>query len=166
VSPRLRIALWVGVALVVGVMILSTWADRREARDSPLRQAEEVRDVVREARAGWEACLDTLDVVERRFRTQAEETERLQARIHRLEAMDPRGVPADSYEVYLEVVDRFNATVQGWEGRLAALRAREAACQDLLEARNELADSLRALLEDAGYLPDTLAPLQPEDGSP
>ncbi len=165
-SAGFRALLWLGLLVVVGVIVATLWLDRREARDSPLRQAEVVRDEVREARAEWELCLDSLEVVERRFRTRAQASEALQARIRRLEGMDPRGVPADSYEVYLETVDRFNAGVPEWERELEALRARESVCQSLLESRNELADSLRGLLEEAGYLQDTLATPLPPAGPP
>lgn len=147
------ILLWTGAALLLGGLLLATAAERREARDSPVRAAERLQGEVREARAAWSSCLDSLDAMERRFRTQAEETEGLGARIRELEGLDPRGVPAARYEAYLDAVARYNAGIAAWEAWAEALDARQAACRTLLEARNVLADSLRTLLREAGYLP-------------
>lgn len=138
---------------MLGGISLSSWMERQAERDSPLRKAELLRGEVREAREAWEGCLDTLAVMERRFRTQARETEALGEQIRALEGLDPRGVPADRYEGYLDAVDRFNAGITAWGAWAVALERRQAECRGLIEARNVLADSLRLLLEEAGYLP-------------
>jgi hypothetical protein len=110
-----------------------------------------------------DTCLARLAVNESRFREQARQTEVLQGRIRRLEAMDPRGVPADSYPDYLETVERFNAAIEGWELRGEVLEDRQQECRGLVEARNVLADSLRGLLVEAGYLPEARPGVHPAD---
>jgi hypothetical protein len=157
VRSRNRI-LWAVVVVVVAVAAASAWNDRRQARDSPLARAEAVRDQVREAQSEADRCLELMAVSETRFRDQERETGELQERIRRLEGLHPEGVPADSYEVYLATVERFNAAIEGWETRGGILEDRQRECRALLGARNVLADSLRGLLVDMGYLPGDSAP--------
>ncbi|TVP45720.1 MAG: hypothetical protein EA350_08480 [Gemmatimonadales bacterium] len=151
---RWRWAFWGVAGLMVLATLYSAWSERREARDSPLVLAEEVRAQVRAAQSAVDTCLARLAVSETRFRDQARQTEVLEGRIRRLEAMDPRGVPADSYPEYLETVERFNASIEGWETRGGVLEDRQQECRGLVEARNVLADSLRGLLVESGYLPE------------
>jgi len=152
---------------VAGFLVLaalySAWAERRDARDSPLARAEDVRTQVRAAQSAVDTCLARLAVNESRFREQARQTEVLQGRIRRLEALDPRGVPADSYPEYLETVERFNAAIEGWEFRGEVLEDRQQECRALVEARNVLADSLRRLLVESGYLPEARPGVPPAD---
>jgi hypothetical protein len=150
--------LWGVAVLVVAVAAASAWNDRRLARDSPLTRAEQVRDQVRSMQSEADTCLELLAVSESRFRAQERETGELQERVRRLEGLHPEGVPADSYEVYLATVERFNAAVEGWETRGGILEDRQRECRTLVEARNVLADSLRGLLVDMGYLPGDALP--------
>jgi hypothetical protein len=60
--------------------------------------------------------------------------------------MDPRGVPADSYEAYLETFDAYNDAVPGWSERADTLQAQWRRCRDVTEVHNQLADSLRQLM--------------------
>ncbi|CAN5689530.1 hypothetical protein BH23GEM11_BH23GEM11_05040 [soil metagenome] len=152
---RWRWVFWGGAVLVVVASLYSAWSERRDARDSPLALAEEVRVEVRAAQSAVDTCLARLAANENRFRAQARQTEELQGRIRRLEALDPRGVPADSYPQYLETVERFNAAIEGWEIRGGVLEDRQQECRSLVEARNALADTLRTLLVESGYLPRT-----------
>lgn len=157
VRPWRRV-LWGVAVLLVAVAAASAWNDRRQARDSPLAWAEGVRDQVRSIQSEADTCLELLAVSESRFRDQERRTGELQERIGRLEGMHPEGVPADSYEVYLATVERFNAAIEGWETRGGILEDRQRECRALLEARNVLADSLRGLLVDMGYLPGDSLP--------
>jgi hypothetical protein len=164
-SRRWRWAFWGVAGFIVLATLYSAWAERRDARDSPLARAEEVRVQVRAAQSAVDTCLARLAVNESRFREQARQTQVLQGRIRRLEAMDPRGVPADSYPQYLETVERFNAAIEGWEFRGEVLEDRQQECRGLVEARNVLADSLRGLLVESGYLPEA-RPGDPPADSP
>jgi len=165
-SSPWRWAFWGVAGLVVIATLYSAWAERRDARDSPLARAEEVRVQVRAAQSAVDLCLARLAVSETRFREQARQTEVLQGRIRRLEGMDPRGVPADSYPEYLETVERFNAAIEGWELRGEVLEDRQQECRGLVEARNVLADSLRGLLVESGYLPGARPDVPAGDTAP
>jgi hypothetical protein len=56
------------------------------------------------------------------------------------------GVPARSYEQYLETFESYNSAVPVWEERADSLRARWASCRDLTERHNALIDSLRTVV--------------------
>ncbi len=159
--------LW-GVALVLAAVVVhSAWSDRRAEADSPRVRAEAVRAEVRAAQVEAEACLAALELARARFEAQTRETGALGDRIRRLEALDDRGVPADSYDVYLETVERFNASIERWELRGEAVTEEREECLTLVEERNLLADSLRQILIEMGYLPaeeDLAPPLEAPDG--
>jgi hypothetical protein len=160
--------LW-GVAIVLALLALgSAWADRRAEADSPRARAEAMRQEVRAAQAEAEECLAALELARSRFEAQTRQTEALGARIRRLEALDDRGVPADSYDVYLETVERFNASIEGWELRGEAVTEEREECLAVVEDRNLLADSLRRILVEMGYLPpeeDLTPPPEAPNGS-
>ena len=146
---------WISIfVLLLAGMALSAWLERRAERDSPRARAEAVQNQVRLAQAEAERCLDDLETSSLRFDAQQRETRALEERIEVLQSLDDRGVPADSYEVYLEAVDRFNASIERWEMRGEVLESTQSECRSLVEERNLLADSLREILVEMGYLPD------------
>jgi hypothetical protein len=146
--------LWGSAALVLLVYMGLAWTERRAERDSPRVRADAVREEVRLAQAEAERCMEHLAASNLRFQSQRRQTQAFQSRIDALEALDDRGVPADSYDVYLETVERFNASIEGWELRGEALVTTQQRCRALVEDRNVLADSLRRILVEMGYLPE------------
>lgn len=148
-----RKLLWGGALVLVLIYMGSAILERRAQRDSPRAQAEAVREEVRLAQAEAERCMEELAASNLRFQSQTRQTRAFQSRIEALEALDARGVPADSYDIYLDMIDRFNASIEGWEMRGEALERTQQSCRELIEARNVLADSLRRILVDMGYLP-------------
>jgi hypothetical protein len=157
-----------GLVLVFAVVVasLTGWVQRRNYAASPRGQMELAREQVRDAQGQVERCLEGLGVAEEAFVSQRTETEALRARIRRLEGMDLRGVPADSYTVYLETVDRFNASVERWGDRGDDLEGQWEACRELIEDRNARADTFRVRLQAMGLLPvSPLDLLDAETGS-
>ena len=94
-----------------------------------------------------EACRDRLDQDQSSFQALGRRLDTLRSRVASLEALHPDGVPADSYRVYLETVDSFNAVVAAWEPAAASAGDGRAACEDLVRRHNERADSARVLTE-------------------
>jgi hypothetical protein len=140
--------------LAVGVSALTGWVQRRSYAASPRGQMELAREQLRAAQDDVERCLAGRDVAEREFTDQQTETQALRARIRRLEGLDARGVPADSYTVYLETVDRFNASVERWGDRGEDLDGIQSACRELIDARNAWSDTFRVRLEVMGLIPE------------
>lgn len=154
---------WLWIAVVVGAGLLAAGASAlQEVRyqASPRAQAEAYHAEVRESRTEVKACLEEMARNETYFRAQERLTGDLGAQLRSFEAMDPRGVPADMYEDYMEAVERYNASLPAWELRGESLRRISERCRDLTEAHNVRTDSLRGLLEEAGlWEPPPRSPL-------
>ncbi len=161
---------WLWVAVVVGAGLLAAGAAAlQEVRyqSTPRAHAEAYHAEVRESRAEVETCLDELERNEDVFRAQERLTQELRAQIDAFEAMDPRGVPQAVYEDYLEIFERYNASLPAWELRGESLRRVSERCRALTEAHNVRADSLRGLMEEAGlWSPLPRSPLDDTVPSP
>jgi hypothetical protein len=110
---------------------------------------------LRELRAAADSCRDALANERSRLEASDARFDSLRQRIDLYEDLDPRGVPADSYEVYLEVFNEYN---EGIPARAAAgdtLEAHWKSCRGIVEDHNALADSVRTIAEDADLLRDT-----------
>jgi hypothetical protein len=125
----------------------------------------ELRDNLQLARQAADDCSVALRAEEDSFRAFRLRTDSVKSRIGSLEGLDRRGVPADSYRVYLEAVDSFNAAVPGWAAAADSIAAHRAACEDLVRSHNVLADSARGLAARANLIDATLDdPEAPGDG--
>jgi hypothetical protein len=58
------------------------------------------------------------------------------------------GVPEADYLEYLDRFDRYNERVGNWQALADSLQASESRCRALIEAHNELADSIQAIREE------------------
>lgn len=105
-----------------------------------------LRDTLRELRSAVEACQSGLEQDAAGFQRYEQGMDSLRSRVRELEAIDPRGVPADSYQSYLEAFDGYNDSVSRWSQRTDTLRLRWARCRELTESHNTLADSLSRVL--------------------
>jgi hypothetical protein len=101
-------------------------------------------------RARIDACLATRARIELRFQGHVRQTAELRAAVDSLEALDPRGVPADRYEEYLLLVERFNIATREWEVLSEELRTYDPRCRELIAEHNALGDSIRRILAEAG----------------
>ena len=118
------------------------------------------------ARQAADGCRVALRAEEDRFRALRLRTESVKSRIGFLEGLDRRGVPADSYRIYLEAIDSFNAAVPGWSAATDSIAAHRSACEDLVRSHNELADSARRLATRANLIDTSLEdPAAPDDRS-
>ncbi len=154
---------WLWITVLVGAGLLAAGASAlQEVRyqATPRAQAEAYHVEVRESRAEVEACLEELDRNETFFRAQERLTGELRSQLRSFEAMDPRGVPADVYDDYMEVFERYNASLPAWELRGESLRRVSERCRELTADHNVRADSLRGLMEEAGlWAPPPRSPL-------
>jgi hypothetical protein len=107
---------------------------------------------LRELRAAADSCRDALAAERSRLAASDERFDSLRQRIDFYEDLDPRGVPADSYDVYLKIFNEYN---EGIPARAAAgdtLEAHWEGCRGIVEDHNALADSVRSIAEDADLL--------------
>ncbi|MCI0436946.1 MAG: hypothetical protein L0271_25400 [Gemmatimonadetes bacterium] len=141
-TPHARILLIAGAVIALIALLLL-----------PLRKPS-ARSLLIEMRPGLEllrdsaeSCRDALNHEQTAFRDLGDRVDSLRSRIAALEALHPDGVPADSYRVYLSIVDSFNAVVPEWEPVAATVADRRAACEDVVRRHNERADSARVLVD-------------------
>lgn len=148
---RRRFSKWLLVVLAAGVLG-ATWSalEMSSYADSPMAQAEEIRDDLREIRRQLNACLATQNRMEARFRSLADQTQWMREEVDRFEAMDPDGVPAQFYDEYLALVEEYNESIPEWERQAEGLQEYAQSCRTLVEVHNQWADSLRQALVEIG----------------
>jgi hypothetical protein len=72
----------------------------------------------------------------------------LRANMERFEDPEQGGVPQEIYSEYLESFERYNDSVDVWQERADTLQAKEDRCRALVEAHNQLSDSIRRVQEE------------------
>ena len=118
-------------------------------------QLRALRTQLSEARAAADSCQGALDEEEARLRASDERFDTLKSMIEHYEGLDPRGVPADSYEIYIAVFNEYNDAIPQREAAGDTLRAHEQACHAIIDSHNLIADSALALARQLGVLRDT-----------
>lgn len=114
-----------------------------------LRQPTEfavLRDSLQVLREAVDSCHIVLKQDQARLHQYSAFLDSTRARIRELEARDPRGVPADSYTVYMHVFEQYGDSAAAWADRVDGLQADYERCRAVTEAHNARADSLRRLL--------------------
>jgi len=118
--------------------------------NSAVAAAERLREALGGVRARLDACLATRDGSELRFQSLARETRRLRQEVDSIEALDPRGVPEESYDAYLTRVEEYNVAVPEWERQAADLSTLALECDSIAQDHNGRVASLRRFLVEEG----------------
>lgn len=122
----------------------------------PQERMQALRQQLTELRAASDSCRGALAREEARLRYSDERFEYLRSRIEHYESLDPRGVPADSYDIYMRYFNDYNEGIPARELAGDTLRAHEEACRALIVEHNLIADSALALAEELGLIRDSL----------
>lgn len=146
----------VKVVVALGVLIGILWAGY--VYFEPRQRARQVQEALQEQRRNAEACRMDVVTAEASFREYGERVDSLRARVGELEALHPEGVPADSFDLYLEAFDAYNRAVEGWDVRVEDLQQERSTCVETVERHNELSDSLRGILEELGEIDPSTPP--------
>lgn len=133
-------------AVVLVVVVLGARALAEERRT--IAEIQALRDGVYAARVSADSCRNELAYAETRFRRFDAVVDSLRQEVRGYEALDPRGVPEERYDEYMERFDGYNDSVAVWEARAEALRAADETCRSLVVRHNELADTLRGRLTE------------------
>lgn len=131
---------------VVGSLAAGIWTlvDRNRNR----REMLDLRDRVARARISADSCTNVLAYDQMLFHRFDQVVDSLGGEVHALEELDPRGVPEERYDEYMERFRGYNDSVAAWERRARALRTSDAACRTLIEAHNALSDSVREVFQE------------------
>jgi hypothetical protein len=106
----------------------------------------EVRAELSGLRAAVDSCRTVLDAGQEQLFAYNAHLDSLRGRVREMEALHPRGVPADSYGIYMGVFRQYNDSVAGWDARVDLLQAKRERCVEVTDAHNAVLDSLRRLL--------------------
>ncbi|MBW3534264.1 MAG: hypothetical protein KY453_03440 [Gemmatimonadetes bacterium] len=128
------------LAAVVGWRASGDWRERREV--------EALRDELRVLRSSADSCQIALAQEEMVFRDYDQRVDSLREQVADYESLHPDGVPADTYQVYLETFERYNEAVPAWRMQVDSLQAHWEACRERVDVHNVHADSLRLRLEE------------------
>jgi hypothetical protein len=120
----------------------------------PEQRLRIMRQELIERRAAADSCRAVLEREESLLQASDARFDSLRSLIDRYEGLDPRGVPADSYEVYLDAFNTYNEGIPSREAAGETLQAHWDACTVIVESHNGLADSARALAEEHDLTPD------------
>ena len=142
---------WVLVLAVLAVLAGGASRLQRIIRaDSAPAVAERFRATLADVRAELDACLATRDGAELRFEALMRDVRRLRQEVDSIEAMDPRGVPAEVHRAYLSRIEAYNLGVPAWERGAAGLSALAHRCDSLARDHNERVETLRNFLVAEG----------------
>ncbi len=103
-------------------------------------------------RAAADSCRAALESEEAQLLASNARLDSLKRVIDYYEALDPRGVPADSYEIYLETFNSYNSGVPVQTAAADSLQLHWQACRAITEQHNALADSARRFAEEHGLI--------------
>lgn len=121
----------------------------------PRERLRVLRQDVSVLRSAADSCRAALESEEAQLLAGNARLDSLKSVIDYYEALDPRGVPADSYEIYLETFNTYNSSVPGQTAAADSLQSHWKACRAITEEHNALADSARRLAEEHGLLNNT-----------
>jgi hypothetical protein len=150
-------------AIAIAAMILVDYITPVPPEDRLRVLREEMNDL----RAAADSCRSVVDREEAELLASDAYLDSLRGELERYEKMDPRGVPGDSYEVYIETFNEYNAGIPARATAGDTLQVHWKACREITESHNQLADSARTLAEEAGLLRETPGRIPaPDNGDP
>jgi predicted nucleic acid-binding Zn-ribbon protein len=106
----------------------------------------DMRSTVAGLRAVADSCATALDDSQSELLQYSDRLDSMRSRVRELEALHPRGVPADSYTSYLRIFGVYNDSAAAWEDRVEELRSERLVCSEAADRHNAAVDSLRRLL--------------------
>lgn len=139
--PRLRA--WLIVAAIVVVIVLAFRGIRARWLADPHAP---LRDTIAALRERADSCRSMVDDRAAQLRAYDRRLDSMRARVRALESLHRRGVPIDSYSVYMATFNAYNDSAAAWPPLEDTVRALDARCRAVAEQHNVLADSLRELV--------------------
>lgn len=134
---------WLIVAAMVVVLVLA-FRGLRAVMDTDPHAA--LRASIGALRAEADSCRWEVDQSAAQLRAYDRRLDSMRARVREMEALDRRGVPLDSYRLYMQTFNRYNDSAAAWPPLEDTVRALDARCRAIVEQHNTLADSLRNLV--------------------
>jgi hypothetical protein len=142
-SYRPGLRAWLALAgIVIAVVLVLRGVRAMQPPDPRI----ELRDSLAVLRMRTESCQRDVRADAAWLRAYDARLDSMRGRVRELEALDRRGVPVDSYTVYMGAFETYNDSVAAWAPLEDSVRAADARCREVALRHNALADSLRALV--------------------
>jgi hypothetical protein len=120
--------------------------------EPPEEQLRRLRQGMLALRASADSCQAALAREEAGLRASDARFDSLKNAIDFYESLDPRGVPADSYEAYLETFRAYNEGIPERAAAGDSLQLHWQTCSEIVAQHNAIADSARAIAEGLGLI--------------
>jgi hypothetical protein len=139
--------------LIIGLIALSVVVLAAVAggpvleRNRRMAEMQALRDSLDMARFRADSCKVALTLSQEEFMAFDRFVDSLRATVDGFEDPEQGGVPQEEYPEYLETFEAYNDAVDTWELLAENLRGNEAECRALVEAHNELGDSIRTVTD-------------------
>jgi hypothetical protein len=137
-----------GPALIIAIAVLAAAAGLvsvARTLQHPGALAD-MRANMAELRMAVDSCQTVLAAAQSDLLAYTEQIDSLRTRVREMEALHPSGVPADSYDIYLQLFNQHNDSVTGWDARVQELQQERERCIVVTELHNQALDSLRILV--------------------
>jgi hypothetical protein len=132
--------------IAAATLVVAVGIVRIVTRPPSLRQ--QLFDLTKEIavlRDSAQACRAALEVEQDSFTAYGVRLDSMRSRLKSIDRLHPGGVVFDSFEVYVETVDSFNAALPEWTPAADSINAHRAVCEGAIGAHNVLVDSARSL---------------------
>jgi hypothetical protein len=141
-SLRPGLRLWLAASFIIVFMVLAYRGVRNMRADphAPLR------DSIAVLRVAADSCRVGVDSGVAALRGFNDTLTAMRTRVRGLEALDERGVPIDSYPVYMDAFEGYNRAAGEWAAREDSVRAQDGRCRDVARTHNVLADSMSRII--------------------
>lgn len=120
-----------------------------------------LRDEMASLRTAADSCRLALETEEAALQASDARLDSIRGRIEFLESLDPRGVPADSYPVYIRAFNEYNAEIPARAAAGDTLGAHFDSCREITEQHNLVADSALDLARELGLVRERREPSRP-----
>lgn len=127
----------------------------------PETRLRALRDEMTVLRSAADSCRLALEAEEAALRASDARLDSIRTRIEFFESLDPRGVPADSYAVYIRAFNEYNAEIPARAAAGDSLSAHFDSCRQVTERHNFVADSALDLARELGLVRERGDPTRP-----
>ncbi len=124
----------------------------------PTDRLRSLRDTMAALRVAADSCRTALEEEEAALRMSDASLDSMRGRISFYESLDPRGVPADSYEAYIRTFNEYNARIPARAAAGDTLGAHFDSCREITERHNIVADSALNIARELGRVREPVRP--------
>lgn len=139
---------------ISGIALVATVASDFFRPQTPEERLQHLRIRLTDLRSAADSCRDALEQKEVELHARDEGLDSLRDKVEAYESLHPEGVPAESYEDYIDAFEGYNRGIPERNAEAKALQVHWAACREIAEIHNVTADSALRLASELGLVRD------------